>query len=226
MNDMSPAAPRRTYSGIAASERAVARRQRFIAAGIELFGSIGYHATTMRTLTAATGLTNRYFYESFATMEELLMACYEKLMDDYRARLNQVLYEADDGLELRCRAGLRCFFEAMADPCFARITHIEVLGVSPRVDDLYIRSTNEFAALMMGFLDQAGVPLAAHDPRQMEIVGSALAGAVIHTGALWVRSRYATPVEVVVEAALKVILGTVSQLRVEPAGPGARLSRT
>lgn len=217
MNDISPpqspSSTERTYSGVPANERAATRRQQFIEAGIELFGTVGYHATTMRTLTAATGLTNRYFYESFETMEDLLMACYEKLTGDYQAHLNQVLFEADDGLESRCRAGLRCFFEAMANPRFARITHSEVLGVSSRVDELFTRSANEFAALMMDFLKQAGVPVAEHDPRQMEMVGSALAGSVIHTGALWVRSRYKTPIEVVVDASLKVILGTANQLQ-------------
>ncbi|GLK91033.1 TetR/AcrR family transcriptional regulator [Pseudomonas turukhanskensis] len=206
----------RTYSGIAVSERAANRRQRFVETGIELFGTVGYHATTMRTLIAATGLTNRYFYESFETLEDLLVACYEELIGDYRARLNGVMNGAPGGVEARTRAGLACFFEAMSDPRFAKITHSEVLGVSPRVDALYLQSASDFAALMMEFLTSDGVPIASHDPREMQLVGTALAGSVMHTGMLWVRSHYELPIELVVEATLKVILGTVSQLRVAP----------
>lgn len=208
----------RTYSGIAVTERAAARRQRFIEEGIELFGTVGFHGTTMRTLTAATGLTNRYFYESFETMEDLLVACYEQLIGDYRAQLSAVLSDADDGVEARTRAGLTCFFDAMSNPRFARITHSEVLGVSPRVDALYMQSSADFAALMMDFLASAGVPVAAHDPQEMQLVGTALAGSVIHTGVLWVYSRYEQPIHLVVEATVKVILGTVSQLQAAPGG--------
>jgi len=206
----------RTYSGIAVTERAAARRHRFIEVGIELFGTVGFHGTTMRTLTATTGLTNRYFYESFETMEDLLVACYEHLIGDYRAHLSEVLSDADADVEARTRAGLTCFFEAMANPRFARITHSEVLGVSPRVDALYMQSVADFAALMMDFLGRAGVPVAAHDPREMQLVGTALAGSVIQTGMLWVHSRYELPIELVVESNVKVILGTVSQLHTAP----------
>jgi AcrR family transcriptional regulator len=206
----------RTYSGIAVTERAASRRQRFIEVGIELFGTVGFHGTTMRTLTAATGLTNRYFYESFETMEDLLVACYEQLVGDYRANLSDVLSREEAGVESRTRAGLTCFFEAMANPRFARITHSEVLGVSPRVDDLYMQSVADFAALMMDFLGSAGVPISAHNPQEMQLVGTALAGSVIQTGVLWVYNRYELPMELVVEANVKVILGTVSQLQERP----------
>lgn len=202
----------RAYSGVAATERVALRRQRFIEAGIELFGTLGFHGTTMRSLTAATGLTNRYFYESFETMEDLLVACYEKLAQDYRNQLSRVLDEAEDSLEARIRAGLRCYFVAMTDPKFARITHSEVLGVSSRVDDLYNRYSADFAALMMGYLQRGGGQLAGHDPIQMDFVGVALAGAVMHAGVVWVRSAYTAPIEVVVDATLKVLIGTVNQL--------------
>jgi len=198
------------------AERSAVRRQRFIEAGIKLFGTVGYHATTVRTLVTATGLTNRYFYESFQTMEDLLVACYGQLIGNYHRQLTEVLSGAEDGVEPRARAGLTCFFMAMSDPLFARITHSEVLGVSPRVDALYMDSAAKFAALMMDFLNRAGVPLSSHDPREVQLVGTALAGSVVHTGALWVRGRYALPIELAVEATLKVILGTVSQLQTQP----------
>ncbi|WP_043308331.1 TetR/AcrR family transcriptional regulator [Pseudomonas sp. ML96] len=182
------ASAERTYSGIAVTERAALRRLRFIEVGIELFGTLGYHATTMWTLTAATGLTNRYFYESFETMEDLLVACYEKLMQDYRDRLSQVLDQASEEFEPRIRNGLRCYFEALINPQFARITHSEVLGISRRLDDLYNRYTAGIAELMMDYLQGDGGQPAEQDLLQMQYVGVALAGAVIHAGVVWVRS--------------------------------------
>lgn len=214
----------RAYGGRPAAERTAERRLRFIEAGIELFGTVGYHRTTVRMLTAAAGLTNRYFYESFESTEDLLMACYAHLMQGYKERLQQELLGAGETLESRARAGLTCFYEAMRDPRFARVTHSEVLGVSSRVDALYTRSTAEFAALLMDHFAQAGVPLASRDPQEVRLVGTLLAGAVIHNGIAWVRSRYEPPLDLVVQASLKVLLGTALQLQLQlqppPSGPG------
>lgn len=215
-----PSPQGRAYWGRTATERTAGRRQRFVEAGIELFGTVGYHATTVRMLTAAAGLTNRYFYESFETAEDLLMACYAQLTHDYRERFERDLASAGETLEARARAGLVCFYQAMSDPRFARITHSEVLGVSPRVDRLYTRSMAEFAALLMDHFARAGVPLGAHDPREVQMIGTALTGAVIHSGIAWVRSRYKAPMEVVVQASLKVLLGTVREL--QPPGPSGK----
>lgn len=204
----------RTYSGISLSERTALRRERFVDAGINLFGSLGYQATTMRMLTAETGLTNRYFYESFATMEDLLAACYEKLMNDFRHRLQSVLEAASNAEEpaRRIRPGLTCFFDAMANPKFARITHSEVLGVSERIDKLYSRYSADFAAMMMEYLTSAGKSKIQDDSSQMQYVGAALTGSLINAAIVWMRSNYATPMDEVVDATLKVFIGTVNML--------------
>ena len=58
-----PAKPRRVtgraYGGLAPEDRAAARRARFIEAGIELFGTQGFRAATVRGVCAAAGLTDR-----------------------------------------------------------------------------------------------------------------------------------------------------------------------
>jgi AcrR family transcriptional regulator len=212
-----PAPAGRPWAGLPPEARTAQRREAFIAAGIELFGTQGWHATTVRQLTARAGLTNRYFYESFDTTEDLLVACYETLMAAYRTRLDAVLAATPGGIEDRTRAGLACFYEAMRDPRFARITHHEVLGVSPRVDALHVAALQDFAALMMDHLGRAGVPLAGRDRREVELVGLGLAGSVIQIGAAWVRERCRTPVATVVAAALAVIVGTAQRLGSPPA---------
>ncbi|WP_414828891.1 TetR/AcrR family transcriptional regulator [Alteromonas sp. H39] len=217
MNDTASTQPasatERTYSGVAISERAAYRRQRFIDAGIILFGNEGFQATTIRKLTAQTGLTNRYFYESFQDMEDLLIACYETLMSDFREQLQAELDTASESPEKRIRAGLTCFFNAMSKPEFARITHSEVLGVSPRVEAVYSRYTADFAELLMGYLSPTGTSVSTSDNTQREYVGAALAGAVINAGIVWVRSRYAVSLEEIVDATLTVFLGTANLLQ-------------
>lgn len=205
------AAPMRSYAGVDAAARIAQRRMRFIETGVQLFGSKGFHGTTMRALATEAGLNNRYFYESFETMEDLLIACYEHLTSAFRERLRTTIETAPTDMKSLLRAGVLCYFEEMRDPCFARITQFEVMGVSPRVDAAYMQTVRSFASLMMESL--ARFKLARNiTPRDLEIVGPALIGAVTLAGAMWVRGRYRDPIHNVVNATLKILLGTAGQI--------------
>lgn len=210
-NAQSPAAPARTYAGQDSEARVAQRRARFVEAGVRLFGTLGYHGTTMRTLTTEAGLNNRCFYESFETLEDLLVACYEQVIDDYRARMALALEAAPDDLEALLRASTTCFFQEMRNPHFARITQVEVLGVSPRVDALYVRTMRGFAASGIEMLARFGLAKGVTQ-RELEVIGFALTGAIATAGAMWVRSRYRDSIDTVVEATLKILLGTARQL--------------
>src|ERR1700760_2964539 len=83
------AASARSYGGLAREERVAARRARFIEAGVELFGTHGFRGATVRGVCAAAGLTDRYFYESFPTLEALLAAVYGSLRDAFAERLTE-----------------------------------------------------------------------------------------------------------------------------------------
>lgn len=200
----------RTYSGISLQERAMQRRRRFIEAGIELFGSLGYHATTVRKLVAVSGLTNRYFYASFDSMEDLLIACYEQLMREFRRRLQAALTDTNQSSEYKIVQGLSCFFDAMRDPPFAKITHTEVLGISQRVDATYSRQSASFALLLMGYVQDMDTLSITETEKQF--IGSALVGAVTHAAMVWVRNEYNQPIEQVVKATSVIFLGTLAQL--------------
>lgn len=200
----------RTYSGIAITERTAQRRQAFIDAGIELFGTSGYQATNMRTLVAATGLTNRYFYESFDNMEALLIACYEHLIERFKEQLTEQLESAENTYEAKIRAGVSCFFTAMADNHFARITHSEVLGVSSQVDKVYHRHMSEFASLMMSYLI---VSDRQEQSAMMPYVGAGLIGAIMHSGIAWARQRNNVPVSVAIEATVNIFIGTFKEIQ-------------
>src|SRR3569623_2122422 len=77
----------RPYGGLAKAERVAPRRARFIAAGIELFGTQGFRGATVRGICAAAGLTDRYFYESFASLEALLAEVYGTVRDGFARSL-------------------------------------------------------------------------------------------------------------------------------------------
>src|ERR1700756_1772150 len=67
----------RNYAGLSADERRLARRERLIEGAIRAYGEVGYRNTTVKAVCEAAGLTERYFYESFANSEALLVAAFE-----------------------------------------------------------------------------------------------------------------------------------------------------
>lgn len=213
-----PETQTRPYAGQDSQSRIAQRRARYIEAGVRLFGTLGYHGTSMRVLTNEVGLNVRYFYESFETMEDLLVACYEQVIADYQVRMGQALAKASPDLESQVRASVTCFFQEMRNPHFARITQVEVLGVSPRVDALYIKTIRSFGAVGVQMLSSGGSPKPAQS-REFEVIGVALIGAMSTIGAMWVRSHYSDPIETVIEATLKIIKGTSQLLLQPPAAP-------
>lgn len=201
----------RSYAGVSAQQRLSERREKFLQAGLEIFGSQGFRAGTVRALCKQAGLTERYFYESFSDTEELLKAVYERHMSKLQIDLLQVAQQDQPSLAQRVNNALTVFFQAMRDPLVARISLTEILGVSSKIDRLYQANTQNFGALVMRYI-QLEFPQIKIEPEQAATVGTALAGACAMSAAQWTIEGYATPMQKVVDACALIVLGTVKQL--------------
>ena len=80
----------RPYAGRSAAERAAERRERLGDATVRLLARSGETATTMTAVCAEAGLTERYFYESFASRDDALAAA----LDHVAARIVAVAESA------------------------------------------------------------------------------------------------------------------------------------
>src|ERR1700755_629057 len=69
----------RNYAGLSADERRLARRERLIEGGIRAYGELRHRNTPVKAVCEAAGLTERYFYESFANSEALLVAAFDTI---------------------------------------------------------------------------------------------------------------------------------------------------
>ena len=215
----------RPYGGLAMEERVAARRARFIEAGIELFGTQGFRGATVRGICAAAGLTDRYFYESFASLEGLLADVHRTVKDGFARRLTEESFGAagwdgdDAAVERRVTAAYEIWFDTVRDPRFARILLVEVLGVSPEMDALYEASARDMAELTV-------TPLAATRPaiklsrQRRELLGRALVGAGLQVAKMWMTGGYKLPRREVVRTCVLVATGTLAALRTEAAAPG------
>ena len=215
----------RVYAGVGPGERMAARRERFVEAGIELFGTQGFRATTVRGVCVEAGLTDRYFYESFDSLQALLVAVYGTLMQRLHERLERTLEEHRGeprnlrDIERRCTAGYEVWFDMVSEPRFARIVLHEMLGVSPGVDALYEAQTRAFADLTAAPI-HAALPQARLSAERRGLIGRALVGASIQVAVTWVMSRYKQSRREVVRTCVLVAMGTLRALADE-AGIGS-----
>ncbi|MDW5598929.1 TetR/AcrR family transcriptional regulator [Conexibacter stalactiti] len=154
------------YGGRSAEERRAERRTRLLDAGLELFGTRGYANTSIEALCAATRLNPRYFYESFASREELLQAVYDRHMQALAATVADAIAAAPLEPRARCEAALRSFVEnQLADRRAARITYLEIVGVSLELERHRRGVLRGFAAMIEAEADRlaAGGQLPARD---------------------------------------------------------------
>ncbi|TJY62284.1 TetR/AcrR family transcriptional regulator [Sinimarinibacterium sp. CAU 1509] len=186
------------FRGIAAEERQAQRRSMLIDAGLEVFGTVGFHAATVRAICTHANLTERYFYESFENREALFAAVYEHLVSHLRDALVAALLPAPRDVGTMARAGLTTLFGAMRDdPRYMRILFVDVFTVSDEVDRLSRRATGGFAQLVQTLVEtmypqdrRAGL-----DPR---LVAHGLVGAAMNTVMYWAYGGYKEPLETVV----------------------------
>lgn len=205
--------PHRPYAGEAPEQRIARRRAAFIAAGRTLFSSLGYRKTTVRALCAEAGLTDRYFYESFASVEDLLVAVYEELMDAMQGRiLAAVQATAGGDIEALIEASLDAYFREVEDAAAARVIWMEVLGVSPRVDAVYIRRTRDFADLLQ-LLNRTLVPDWNPPAAVAAVVALGLTGAASEAARGWIMEGYRRPRQELVQGIALLFKGLLALAR-------------
>lgn len=212
----SPSPAGRAYAGESQAERVARRRQQFLDAGLQVFGTTGYRTATVRQLCRQAELTDRYFYESFENTEDLLVAVYEREFD----HLQQVVLAAlADEAALRdpmvaVEKALNALFEMASEPRVARVCWLEVLGVSARVDGVYTRTIERFAALVVAFArQQFSTSASAIDEAESRMLGIAMIGAVSQPVTHWLLGGYQEERATMVAATSRVFLGVIGGLR-------------
>jgi AcrR family transcriptional regulator len=117
------------YGGVDADERIAARRGALIEAGLELLGTHGWPATTVRAVCAQASLTPRYFYESFKDLDALLLAVFDEIAGAAATTVLAAVTEAPDEVRAKAHAAIAAFVEFVTDdPRRARVLFIEAMG--------------------------------------------------------------------------------------------------
>lgn len=207
------------YRGVEHAERVAARRARLIAAGTEVFGTKGYHGTTVRQLCAAAGLTERYFYESFPNSEALLLACYAEVVEAQAARIAGAVRASDGTAEAAMRALLTTFLaDAERSPAAMRLTLIEPRTVSVAGDAAFRATQRRVAQVLLDVMIKGGlVPPPCYSA---ELLSRALGGALHALVLAWFEAGYDRPLDEMIRTCMAVYFAMAAQWRPAPADRG------
>ncbi|MBB3063611.1 TetR/AcrR family transcriptional regulator [Microbulbifer rhizosphaerae] len=200
----------RSYRGIDPESRKQKRRSALIEAGLELFGTRGYRASSVKMVCEQVGLTERYFYESFANREDLLGSVFDSLVRDLDRRLRSVVEDRRYGHRKRQQRMLEAFFRFIRDDRRrARVMLFEILGVSPDIDRRYQSAVRNLAELFehpnLGLLPEDS---SASEGRGVMSIG--LVGAIVQIAIQWVLEDFRTPTTEVERSALKIYTAVAS----------------
>ncbi|MEA2161458.1 MAG: hypothetical protein QOD66_3838 [Solirubrobacteraceae bacterium] len=117
------------YGGLDADQRRSGRRSQLLEAALELLGNEGWQATTVRAICAQAHLTPRYFYESFADRDELLLAVFDDIAGEAAAGVLAAVLKAPDDARMKARAAIGAFVALVTeDPRKARVLFVEAMG--------------------------------------------------------------------------------------------------
>ena len=189
----------RLYGGMDADERRSERRLKLIDAAIEVYGEVGYRVATVKAICEAAELTERYFYESFANSEALLIAAYNHVVVHLHEDMAAAAAAAGDDAEARLRAALTLYFTRLKQhPKPARVFLLEISGISPAVDAVKLDAGRVFSDILVPPMRD---PKHGDGSAAAALLSVGMVGAVISIALRWVSRQYPQAVEDVVAIA-------------------------
>ncbi|MGW4635213.1 TetR/AcrR family transcriptional regulator [Nocardia sp. NPDC004415] len=208
-----PERPGRRYSGMDAEERTRARRAAILEAALELFGTDGFAATSVKQICRTAGLTERYFYESFKDRQACLVGLYNDLVADLRVATEAAVAAAGTAeVAAAAHDGLAAFIGHLTDdPRRARVILIEVVGVSAEIEELRHGVLRAFAELIGAVSAiEPGVDAADEDTRLTAI---ALSGAVNNLLVDWMMTGRSQSPDVLTRVCSTLFVSAAAGLR-------------
>lgn len=200
--------PKRSYGGLSAETRDKQRREQLIVAAIDRFGTRGYSAATIESVCTQARVSTRDFYSYFATKEELMLAAYDRIVEESMRQVGDAVaaafeQDADSGDVIR--AGIAAFATAMVeDERWARINFIEVIGVSQRVEHRRREVIGDFGRLVAA-ISEVLAERGEFDREKLSHVHSiAMVGAVHETLTDWVIHTERPPLTETIDALVEI----------------------
>lgn len=188
----------RVWGGRTMAERRDARRTALLDAALDLVGEQGGAGVSVRSVCRRAGLTDRYFYESFAGRDELVAALFLGVADEVHRALAAV--PLADELPEQVRAMVRTFVTAVLDdPRKGRLLLVETL-TDPALAGVGLAAIPPFTRLISAKLPKRT------DRAKRAMLATGLAGAVTALFSSWMRGTLRVSRDELVDHCVELIL--------------------
>lgn len=185
-----------------ADERCSQRRHDLMEAAIKVYGERGFHNCSVKSVCNEAGLTERYFYESFANGEDMLQQCFKLVTSGLIAKMRETAETTGGGRRKRVRAALLTYLGALkANPPAARLFLLSMASVSPATDALISSNLDEFGCLLLEVLGRKE----SRDEVSLLLMRGVVGGG-LHIARAWVANGFAESISDVADTALKFYL--------------------
>lgn len=201
----------KVWGGTTLDVRRDTRRRRLLEVGFELLGGRGGAAVTVRSVCRHAKLTDRYFYESFADREELLVAVYDQVAEEARDVLAAAVaavaeHAAPAEPDAIARAAVEAFLGLLTrDPRKGR-----VLLLVPMTDAALSARAVElmpmFAELIRVQLAAAAGSAVPDAPREERMTATALIGALSNLFIRWLDGTLAASEQELTDYCVRLLL--------------------
>jgi AcrR family transcriptional regulator len=186
----------RAYAGRTADERDAARRARLLAAARQVIGTEGYAATTIEKICSVASVSSRHFYQLYSTKEDAFIDLYRGLTDESAERaIARFTDTRGEPLPERIASTFVAYLGPMFDDLrAARIAFVEVVGVSPRVEQIRL----DYREQLIGMVEAEGAAAVARGEitdRNFRFAALAMIGAATAVVYDWMLNSRRTPLE-------------------------------
>jgi AcrR family transcriptional regulator len=193
-----PAQIDRDASGV---QRRAERRERLIAAAVDVYGEVGYRNATVRAICQRARLTERYFYEAFGSNEKLLVEAAAMLAGQTLARMIALKdATAGDADAVTLRVLTDYYRIQLREASKARVFTLEFRGICATADAEFERILDAFSTLLVSIRDPRGIGPAAND----RLLRRGIIGGILQITLAWIESGYREPPETVARAAARI----------------------
>ena len=184
------------YGGRTAEERRVERRTRLVESASAIWAEQGWAAVSMRGVCAHAGLVDRYFYESFANRDALLVAVWEQARDDIAGLIVGAMTGHEDDPFAALRAAVAAVVGYIdSTPERARIVLADCAGCEP-LTHARARALQTVSDLLLGL---ARPYLTAPDDLGLRMTTLLAVGGFVELATAWKDGRIDADADTIVE---------------------------
>jgi AcrR family transcriptional regulator len=196
------------YGGVPADERRAQRRERLLAAGLEILGTRGWSQMSVRGVCREAKLSSRFFYESFSDLDALAIAVFDEIQARASERMLEAVAAAGSAPAAQARAAIGTFvYELTEDPRRGRVVVVEALSSEPLMRRR-LSAMRDMTRLIAG-LGRATYHPPPEADRLVDVTATLLAGGIAELLVAWMDGSLDVDRDTLIEDCSALFMATV-----------------